>query len=46
MKYLLFFIGLYMACNEAYDLQTAFIGLGLMAVSGLFIAERIKQLAK
>ena len=46
MKYFLFLFGLYLACNEAFDLQTAFIGLGLMAVSGLFIVEEIKQLAK
>lgn len=46
MKYFLFILGLYMACNEAFDLQTAFIGLGFMVVSGLFIAEKIEQLAK
>lgn len=46
MKYLLFFAGLYLACNEAFDLQTAFIGLGLMGLGGLLIVERIKESIK
>lgn len=46
MKYLIFFIGLYMACNEAFDLQAAFIGLGLMGLGGLLIVERIKESMK
>ena len=46
MKYLLFFAGLYLACNEAFDLQAAFIGLGLMGLGGLLIVERIKESMK
>lgn len=46
MKYFLFLFGLYLACNEAFDLQTAFIGLGLMGIGGLLIVERIKEFMK
>lgn len=46
MKYLFFLVGLYMACNEAFDLQAAFIGLGLMGLGGLLIVERIKEYMK
>lgn len=46
MKYFLFILGLYMACNEAFDLQAAFIGLGLMGLGGLLIVERIKESMK
>lgn len=44
MKYLVFFIGLFLAFNEAFDLQTAFIGLGLMGIGGFLIVERIKSM--
>ena len=46
MKYLLFFIGLYLACNEAFDIRTAFIGLGLMGLSGVFIIDKINKAVK
>lgn len=46
MKYLIFCIGLYLACNEAFDLQTAFIGFGLMGLGGLLIIERIRESMK
>lgn len=46
MKYLFFLVGLYMACNEAFDLQTAFIGLGLMGLSGVFIIDKINKAVK
>lgn len=44
MKYLLFFVGLYLACNEHLDLGWAAIGLGLMGLGGLLIVERIKSM--
>ena len=46
MKYLLFFIGLYFACNESFDLQTSFIGLGLMGLSVSLIVDGLNVLPK
>lgn len=44
MKYAIFVIGMWLSLNEAFDIELAFAGIGLMVASGTFIVERIKQL--